>query len=67
MECSPFCVRQHEDPNEYCGPNGEPRLRQALLYAKLQPPPTGGWEDEEKMSYDAQKLADEYRKRLYKC
>jgi hypothetical protein len=36
---------------------------QAIIYAKLQP--TDGWEHEEKMSYDAQKLTDEYRERLY--
>ena len=35
----------------------------AIIYAKLQSP--DGWEREEKQSYDAQKLADEYRDRLY--
>jgi hypothetical protein len=36
---------------------------QAILYAKLQA--TDSWEHEAKMSYDAQKLTDEYRERLY--
>ena len=35
----------------------------AIIYAKLQSPES--WEREEKQSYDAQKLADEYRDRLY--
>lgn len=35
----------------------------AIIYAKLQNP--DGWEREEKSSYDAQKLTEEYRERLY--
>ena len=35
----------------------------AMIYAKLQRP--NGWEQEEKNSYNAQKLADDYREQLY--
>ena len=35
----------------------------AIIYAKLQSP--DGWEREEKASYSAQKLAEEYREQLY--
>ena len=35
----------------------------AIIYAKLQS--LDGWEREEKTSYDAQKLADDYREQLY--
>ena len=35
----------------------------AIIYAKLQSP--DGWEREEKSSYDAEKLTEEYRERLY--
>ena len=34
-----------------------------MIYAKLQHP--NGWEQEEKTSYNAQKLADDYREQLY--
>ena len=38
---------------------------QAVIYAKLQFQSLSPWEQEEKPSYDAQKLADEYHDRLY--